>query len=51
VAGNECLTADLTEKSLVLAACDANDVEQKWRFGEMNMKLLKNWDKHACKIK
>lgn len=40
---DNCITAQLKEKSLVMQKCDAKNVKQKWLFGYANETALNNW--------
>jgi len=44
LAGNErCLSLDVDTKTLSLEVCNADDLNQKWNWGEKNISALMSW--------
>lgn len=47
---NECLTADVKNKTISLKNCDSNEPNQKWSFGLVNTTALENWFEYGSAL-
>uniref|UniRef100_A0A182YE43 Ricin B lectin domain-containing protein n=1 Tax=Anopheles stephensi TaxID=30069 RepID=A0A182YE43_ANOST len=45
-----CIDSDPQAKEVFVNPCDTNSVTQRWKFGSVNLKLLKQWQTYGAKF-
>uniref|UniRef100_A0AAG5D2C9 Polypeptide N-acetylgalactosaminyltransferase n=1 Tax=Anopheles atroparvus TaxID=41427 RepID=A0AAG5D2C9_ANOAO len=47
---NVCIDSDTITKEVFLNPCDNKSITQRWKFGSVNLKLLKQWNTYGVKF-
>ncbi|XP_058128579.1 N-acetylgalactosaminyltransferase 6-like [Anopheles ziemanni] len=47
---NLCIDSDTNSKDVFVNPCDSSSATQRWKFGSVNLKLMKQWNTYGAKF-